>query len=450
MNEIVEIERMGYGVDAIAHASDGKTLFVAGGVPGDVVAVELTQNKKSYAKAKIVQLQQPSPHRTQRVELDAVESGATWAHLDYETQLAAKQANVADALRRVAKLDHAVIEKVLNCIVACKEPWGYRNKVELSAFRDSAGRFCLGAHELGSDASIPLKKAPLANRMINTAPKALTGVLRYLQGNGDLGIYRVGVRASVRTKSLEVALWTPPSSFPRGFAAKAIKDAIGATSVVRILAEPGSARRIKKVEVLEGCGHWQEKMGQKGADHADWIAYRISAPSFFQVNTAQAESLVALVLEGLDVHVGSHVADLYAGAGTFSLPLAQQHVQVSAIEIAGSSTRDLVRNAQCAKFDIDVICDDTARALPRLGALDALVVDPPRVGLEEKVITQIADAAPERIAYVSCDPQTFARDVKRLMEQDYILKSATPVDMFPQTYHVETVGILEKASIRIC
>lgn len=479
MVEVVEIERMGYGTDAITHASDGKTLFVQGAVTGDVVEVKTVLDKKTYAKAKVTKLITPSPDRVSKLPVDALQSGATWANLSYDLQLRSKRANLADALRKNAKLDPVRIEKVLRDIVACKREWGYRNKVELAAFRDEAGRFCLGAHETASCDNVALSRAPLADRLIDRAPKALTGVLRYLQGDGDLGIYRVGIRGSVRTKSVEVALWTPPSAFPRSFAAKSIKDAIGATSVVRILADPGSARRVKKVEVLDGDGCWHEKMGWKplrgrvstiddassaesesgeqvagsGEDTAaascasttsTLFNYRVSAPSFFQVNTAQAEVLIGLVLDGLGIESGMRVADLYSGVGSFSLPLAALGADVSAIEIAGSSTRDLVRNADAAGVDIDVICDDTAIALPKLGSLDALVVDPPRVGLEAKVIDQIAAASPERVAYVSCDPQTFARDIGRFEHAGYRLQSATPVDLFPQTYHVESVGILRK------
>lgn len=454
---------MGYGADAIAHASNGKTLFVQGGVPGDVLKVAILQEKKTYAKARVASIISPSPERVLKLPEDAVCSGGTWANLSYSAQLRAKRDNVADALRKNAKMDAAHIDEVLQDIIGCESEWGYRNKVELAAFRDAGGRFCLGSHEMAGANNIALKKAPLANRLIDTAPKALTGALRYLQGNDDLGIYRVGVRGSIRTKSIEVALWTPPSSFPRSFAAKTIKDAIGATSIVRVLAEPGSARKVKKVEVLEGSGYWRESMGWKmprirssfarvTQDEKDGKAsieheqhrrfdYRVSAPSFFQVNTAQAEVLVGLVLEGLGDVAGQRIADLYSGVGAFSLPLAEAGADVSAIEIAGSSSRDLERNAQSSGLDVDVICDDAALALGELGALDALVVDPPRAGLEDGVADLIARTRAERVAYVSCDPQTFARDVLRMKDAGFDLVSVVPVDMFPQTYHVECVGI---------
>ena len=188
---------------------------------------------------------------------------------------------------------------------------------------------------------------------------------------------------------------------------------------------------------LAGKGCWEEELAG--------TRFLTSAPSFFQVNTAQAERLVALVQEGLELEEGDYVADLYAGGGTFSVPLAAAGADVVAVESAGSSVRDLRRNAERAGVDIEVIGGDTARELPELGDLDALVVDPPRAGLAEGVVDSIAAAAPRRVAYVSCDPATWARDVARFEAAGYRLARATPVDLFPQTYHVEVVSIFERS-----
>ena len=220
-----------------------------------------------------------------------------------------------------------------------------------------------------------------------------------------------------------------------------VKSALKATSVVRVLADPGKARAIKGVEALEGRGWWEEQVGG-----ARLVA---TAPSFFQVNTAQAECLVADVLEGLggkDALAGALVADLYAGAGTFSVPLALAGADVMAVESAGTAVRDLRRNAERNGADIEVIGGDAARELPEMGELDALVVDPPRAGLADGVVESIADAAPERVAYVSCDPATWARDVARFERSGYRLARVRPVDLFPQTYHVETVAVLSRKS----
>ena len=290
--------------------------------------------------------------------------------------------------------------------------------------------------EGGADV-VSLDACPLAHRNIEGAPKALRGALRYLSGGSDLGLFRVGVRGSLRTRDVEIALWTTPGPFPRAAAAKTLASALKNTSVVRVMADPGRARKVKKVEAISGKGCWEEEVAES--------RLLLSAPSFAQVNTAQAEKLVELVLAGLEVEAGDYVADLYAGAGTFTLPLARAGAEVVAVESAGSSVRDLRRNAERAGADIDIIGGDAARELPELGELDALVVDPPRAGLADGVVASIAAASPRRVAYVSCDASTWARDAARFEREGYRLIRVTPVDLFPQTYHVEVVSIFERS-----
>jgi 23S rRNA (uracil1939-C5)-methyltransferase len=437
MLERVKIERMSYGSAAIGHLPDGKTVFVEGGVPGDICEVELLENKARFARARVTAVLEPSPQRVVSAFPEAL-VGCPWAALDYEAQLEAKRANVVNALERTARLSH---ERAQNLVAACvpsKREWGYRNKLELACGRDAAGRLLLGMTEEGSQTIAPQKLYPLAYRTIEKAPAALQGALRFMEGNDDLGIFRVGVRSSLRTKQTEIALWTTPGAFPRAAVAKTLASALKATSIVRVLADKGRARKVKKVEVLSGKGFWEEELYGN--------MYITSAPSFFQVNTAQAEKLIELVLEGLNIEEGSYVADLYAGGGTFSLPLAQAGADVVAVEAAGSSVRDLHRNAEAAGVYIEVVGGDSARELPELGELDALVVDPPRAGLAPGVVDSIAAAGPYAVAYVSCDPATWARDVALFEASGYELCQVTPVDMFPQTYHVEVVSIFKQAS----
>ena len=245
----------------------------------------------------------------------------------------------------------------------------------------------------------------------------------------------------MRTRETEIALWTRPSGFPRAAAAKMLKSSLKATSVVRVIADPGKARKIKGLEVLDGKGCWQEQL--LGA------RYVAHAPSFFQVNTAQAEKLMEQAIRMLGGSVGEDgpegldgllVADLYAGCGTFGVAMARAGADVIAVESAASSVRDLRRNADENYVDIDVIGGDAARELPELGGLDALVVDPPRAGLADGVPADIAAARPGRVVYVSCNPATWARDVRRFEDVGYRLERVQPVDLFPQTYHVELVS----------
>lgn len=440
MEQTIIIDRMGYGAEAVGHLEDGKTVFVEGGAPGDTAVVEVTEEKPSFARARIVRLDEASPVRTQSTCPHAETcGGCPWAHLSYNAQLDAKRDNVVAALVRTAHFNQERAEALAYPCLPSKREWGYRNKLELGARFDKNGTFMLGFHREGTHDIATPETCPIAVKALEKAPKALRGALRFAQGSDDLGIFRVGVRASVRTRDVEIALWTKPGSFPRAHVANTLKSALKATSIVRVLADPGKARKVKGVETLDGKGCWEEELA--GA------RFLTSAPSFFQVNTAQAEKLIACVIAGLggeEALDDALVADLYAGGGTFSVPLALAGAEVIAVESAGSSVRDLRRNADLNGVDIEVVGGDAARELPELGELDALVVDPPRAGLADGVVESIAAAAPARVAYVSCNPATWARDVARFEQNGYRLVSAQPVDLFPQTYHVEVISIFDR------
>lgn len=437
MTYTVEIERMAYSADAVGHLPSGKTVFVEGGAPGDVAEIELTEEKKAFARGTIAKLVESSPRRVKPVSpIDQICGTAPWQHLSYEAQLEAKRGNIVGALAHTAHLPHERAESIVGACIGSKHEWNYRNKLELACGNDASGHLSLGFHREGTGEFVPADSSKLAHKAIEKAPKALRGAIRYAQGNRDLGIFRVGVRHSLATGELEIALWTKPSSFPRALFAKTLSTALNTTSIVRVLAEPGKARKIKGVETLDGRGYWRERVGD--------VSFSTQAPSFFQVNTAQANKLVGTVIDSLGDLDGAYIADLYAGGGTFSIPLALAGADVVAVESAASSVRDLRFNADTNGVDIEVVGGDAARELPELGELDALVVDPPRAGLAESVIGDIAAAAPKRVAYVSCDPATWARDVARLEQAGYELLSATPVDLFPQTYHVEVASVFAR------
>ena len=339
MRQTVSIERMGYGSEAVGRLADGKAVFVEGAAPGDVAVVEVTEEKPSFARARLVSVEEPSPDRALPACSQASRcGGCPWAHLSYEAQLSAKRDNVVAALARTAGMDAARAEELVAPCAPSKRQWGYRNKLELGVGRGPDGSLELGMRREGTDELVRLDVCPLANRLIERAPKALRGALRYAEGAQDLGIFRVGVRGSLRTRDVEVALWAKPGPFPRAHVAKLASSAMRKAGVVRVLSEPGRARKVKGVEALEGRGWWSEELA--GA------RFSASAPSFFQVNTAQAEKLVAEVVEALGGErglSGAFVADLYAGAGTFSVPLAAAGAEVAAVESAGTAVRDLRR-----------------------------------------------------------------------------------------------------------
>lgn len=440
MEERIEIERFSYGKDAIGHCADGKTIFVDGGIPGDNVLVAIDEDKPSFRTGHIVEIIEASPLRVE-APCPFVDQcgGCPWQRVTYAAQLEAKRANVVSALVHTAHFAPEIAEALVAECLPSKRETGYRNKLELGAEVDANNRFMLGFRKEGTHTFATPDTCLIAHSAITKAPKALRGALRYLQGSQDLGIFRVGVRHSHRTHDLEIALWTRPGSFPRKAVSSTLMSALKATSIVRVMADPGKIRKIKGVESLEGKGCWEEDLASN--------RFKTSAPSFFQVNTAQAEKLIEVVIEGLELTKDSVVADLYAGGGTFSIPLAQHVNTVFAVESASSSVKDLRRNADMNGVYVEVIGGDSARELPLLGDLDALIVDPPRAGLAQGVAESIAAADPTRVAYVSCNPATWARDVVRLQAVGYELIRAHPVDLFPQTYHTEIASIFEKGSI---
>lgn len=436
----LKIERMAYGADAITHDDGGRVVFVSGGVPGDVVNVRITQNKGRFVRGTVESVVEASPLRVD-VPHPYVEQcgGCPWAHLTYEAQLMAKRANVADALVRIGRFPQERVEALVAACVASPKPWGYRNKIEL-AVATQQGRTTIGMHDRLGRGIAAFRGCPLLDARHDKLARSIVGALSYLTGTRELGLDRVAIRASTRTSEIEVALWTRPGDFPRGQVAKVLSDATKGqvTSIVRVLTKgPRGARRVIGVECLLGRGSWSERVGKE--------RMRLSAPSFFQVNTKGAEVLVDLVMGGLSPVEGEVAVDLYSGAGTFTLPLARRTSRVSAVESAGPAVRDLRRNLEGAGLDnVDAVGGDANREFPA-GEADIIVVDPPRAGLAQEVVGKLSDQPARAIAYVSCDPATLARDLARFKEAGSFFPLAiTPVDLFPQTFHVECVTLLAR------
>lgn len=435
----LEIERMAYGADAIAHDDTGKAVFVAGGVPGDIVEAEVTASEKTFSRARVAKILQPSPNRvTPDCPLGSICGGCPWASLDRPTQLEAKRSNVIDALVRIGRIDSKTADSLLDRCEAPGPAWGYRNKVEL-AFQRKGKRTTIGMHDVTGNGIVKVDSCPLLDRKHSRIVKSVSGAVSYLANSRELSFDRIGIRASSRTGEVQVALWTQPGPFPRTQAARIVADSSKVTSLVRVMTKgPTKARRIAGVEVLAGKSQWREKVGGE--------TMLLSAPSFFQVNTTGAERLQQLVLDGLQPDEDDEAMDLYCGAGTFTLPLARRCGWVSAVESYGPAVRDLRRNLEHAGLgNVDPIGGDANLEFPDTDA-DVIVVDPPRAGLAAEVVRKLSAQPARAIAYVSCDPATLARDLARFREAGTFRPvRITPVDLFPQTFHVETVTILTRA-----
>lgn len=435
----VDVERMSYGPDAVGRDADGKTVFVSGAVAGDRVRAVVDREEERWAHARASEVLLASPDRvTPPCPFASVCGGCPWAALSYPAQASAKRAGVVDALARIGRLGAETAEGLVAPIVSPSEPWGYRNKVELAVAR-TGDRLALGMHGAGEGDVVRVKSCMLLDKAHAGAVRSVAGALSFIANGHGLELERVGIRVSRRTKELEVALWDRPGPFPRAQVAKVLADALRPTSVVRVMQKgPAKARKIAGVECLSGAGSWGEVVGDE--------RMRVSAPSFFQVNTKGAEKLVELVLEALCPEPHEEAMDLYCGAGTFTLPLARRAGFVSAVESYGPAVRDLRRNLEKAGLDnVDPIGGDAGREFPDTDA-DVIVVDPPRAGLAADVVRRLSEQPARAIAYVSCDPATLARDLARFAEAGTFRPvRVTPVDLFPQTFHVETVTLLERA-----
>lgn len=443
MSHVVHIESLAFGGSGVGHLEDGRAVFVAQTAPGDVAEIEIDKDKHSYAIGHMSKLVTPGEHRVKPAcPWAGICGGCDWQHIDYKRQIQTKRANVISELARIAlpAITHTSPDEcmenarhLVRDIVASPHPFGYRNKIEMAAENDDQGNLHVGFRAQASHRIVSVNSCLLAQKPMQQAPHILQGALRYIQGSSNLNLLRVEVRQSERTHQTEIALWTKPGAFPRSEAVRVLRSALHATSIVHVIADPGRKRMIRGVERLWGAGRWSEKLGE--------TTYTVSAPSFFQVNSNQAEHMIAYVGQLLQGKHITTIADLYCGVGTFTLPLSQIATNVYAVEREGSSVRDLRRNVEINHRDnIDVIGGDSARELSGLGHLDALVVDPPRQGLAKSIPHDIADAHPETLIYVSCDAGTWARDVARLHKAGYTLVHATPFDLFPQTYHCEIVS----------
>lgn len=420
------IESLAYGGACVAHAPDGIAVFVQGACPGDVVEAEVTERHPRHLLATVASVLEPSADRVEPpCPYFGVCGGCQWQHVALEAQHIAKRQAVVDALGRIAKLDVSV-----NDLVASPNDYGYRNKVELTVTPSPSGPI-VGFARMGTADIVTVDECLLLPARARRAPKALRGAIRYLAGRSQTQIDRVAIRVAT-TGDVEVDVWTPPGSFPRQLGAKVLADAVGARTVTRVIAKGrGAARDVVRVEVLAGRGAWRERLADDD--------YLVSAPSFFQVNTRAAVALRTHVEQLAADAAPGVIADVYAGVGTFTLPLARVAPTV-AIEGSSHALGDLRRNLDAAGLEADILAGDAEHALQDIEGVDLVVVDPPRSGLGATAGQALVNAHPDRIIYVSCDPATLARDAAALAKDGYTMDSATPFDLFPQTYHVETVA----------
>lgn len=404
----LKLDAMAHGGEAIGH-HEGRAVFVPYAIPGERVRVELVEDRGRYARARLLDVLEPSPSRVAPpcpyFGSEAC-GGCQWQHIDYAVQARLKGLVVLDQFRRVGKFEAPPILEPLPDATG----WEYRNH---ALFRTNAeGR--LGFLSACSHDVYPVDDCLILHPMLNDLLHSLDMAYPELEW--------MELRAGTATGDLMVVLQALEEESPS-------LEVDFPLSIVQIRHDDAIAPLIGLDYILEAV-HERE--------------FRISATSFYQVNTAQAAQLVEVVMEALEPRGYQKVLDAYCGVGLFTAFVSEEAGHVTGIEVHPAAVADARHNL--AGADNVTILEGTVEALlPTIEhKLDAVVVDPPRTGLELPAIDALAAHGPARIVYVSCDPATLARDARRLVKHGYTLEWVQPVDLFPQTYHIENVALLTR------
>ena len=424
---------------------DGFTIFVQGALPGERVKIRLTEIKKSYASGRLVQILDKSPQRIEPAcPIYRECGGCQLQHVTYEGQLELKRQQVQDALERIG---HQVNLPVLPTLGA-KNPWNYRNKVAFPVGREKGktivGCFAQGSHKI-IDASNCLIQDTVNNAAINAVREVVdklgipvynedrhAGVLRHVIArtgvNGQLMVVLVTAVKELRCEKEIVKMLR--SRLP---------DLVSLQQNVQTYHNNVILGR--ETKLLWGRPTIKAQLGK--------FVFNVSARSFFQVNTRQAEVLYGKALEFAQLTGKETVIDAYCGTGTISLYLAQKARKVYGVEIVSPAVRDAEKNARENNVrNAEFIVGDCTKVMPRLYKQgirpDVVVVDPPRAGCTEEVLKTFVSMQPARIVYVSCNPATLARDIAVLDKLGYRAEMVQPVDMFGYTSHVECVALLQR------
>jgi 23S rRNA (uracil1939-C5)-methyltransferase len=440
------IDDLAFGGEGVGRA-DGYVLFVPGGLPGDRLRVRVVETRARYGRAVIEAVDVPS---SRRVEAPCPYfgrcGGCRLQHLDYAAQLAFKERQVRECLQRLGTARAVVLRPIL----AAPEPYGYRNKMEFTV-AGTGGAPVIGLHEAERydrvlDVERCLLQSETMNRLLRVVREQVRarGLPVYDADQGQGLLRFVTLREGRRTGDAMVNIVAAAPDVERlQPVAEAVRREVPATTsvVLNVNAKKAAVAVGTEEHVLVGGDHITERLGE--------LVFQVSANSFFQTNTVQAERLFGVVAEACALSGPETLVDLYSGTGAISLLLARRCRRVYGIEVAAAAVADAVRNARANGIEnCTFLAGEVRHVLPALIAqgvrADVVVADPPRAGFHPKALGALVALGPARIVYVSCNPATLARDVGELLRRGYRLDWVQPVDMFPQTPHIEAVARLER------
>ncbi len=430
------VDRLAYGGNGVARL-DGYVVFVQGGLPGDRVLARVTKSKRAYAEARAVEVLEAGPDRIEPV---ADHPGAAWQVLPYEKQLETKSEQVEDALRRIGKLDGFEFEPIVPAVAQ----WRYRNKLEYSFGTAADGTLICGFHAPGRwDEIVSVADNKLASERGNELREQTLAVLRearipaWDRATGRGTLRNLVVREGRATGQHQVRIVTSPTD---GLPIEALRERVGADSLWWTQTSGVSETTTGgKSQLLAGNPQLE--------DHLGALRFLISPDAFFQTNTEMASVLYDVAVEYAELHGTEKVFDLFCGIGTIGMTMAPRARTVHGLELVQDAIQDAAENAKLNEItNASFYAGDVRTSLKDLveeaGKPDVVVVDPPRAGLSQKVVRRIVDAAPDTIVYVSCNPTTLAPNAAQLVEAGYRLEKVRPVDLFPQTPHIECVARL--------
>lgn len=403
----ITLDKLTYGGEAMGRLPDGRAIFVPFGLPNEVVKIRLTQEKQNFARGEIIEIIKSSPERIEAKCKHFTQCGGChYQNLSYENQLKAKTEILRDQLRRIGKIENPPIQKM----IPSPNEWNYRNNMQFHLTNEGK----LGFINSKGNSAFAIEECHLPETSIDSFWKELNF-------ESNLNLERVSLRSG-NENDLVLILESESPEAPE-------LEIEADVSVIHLYEN--------HPVVVAGQDHTFIKILDKD--------FKVSASSFFQVNTKMAEKMVEHLQTQFPIpNSQTTLLDIYCGVGLFSKFFADKYQKVIGIESSPSACEDFVFNLD--EFEnVDLYEGAAEEILPKLEIENQthIIVDPPRAGIDKHALDAIINLKPQIIAYVSCDPSTLARDAARLIHGGYKLKQVTPFDLFPQTYHIESISIFE-------
>lgn len=429
----VTIEKLVYGGDGLARLTPdesgrGKTLFVPFVLEGERAEVVIEEERKGFARGHAERLISVSPERTEpKCPYFGKCGGCHYQHTNYQQQLQVKQGILRETLLRTAKLD---LESEIQ--VHSGEPWNFRNRTRMKV--RTTGEFALGYFRHASHELLAVHECPISSPLINRAISAVWELGENKSINSD--VRELQFFANNDDTQLLVEVLIDPRSSPQHQKpfAEALRNLVPETHSIAAIPVGRMTDDDEATEITGGRA--TVLLGKSSITYQTKTdSYRVSPGSFFQTNRFLTDELVSTALRDFEGH---RAIDLYSGVGLFTLPLAKRFDRVTSVESAPSSFNDLLANSP---ENAKTVQQMTAEFLRRNAALDAdfALVDPPRAGLGERTALTLAKTRIQRLAYVSCDPSTLARDLRVFLQSGFHIEQVHLVDLFPQTFHIESI-----------